>query len=210
MHPPVYIRKESGLHEKVEFTDLTSWHSLSIEEVRRRADELKDLINTAQDERPVQAYLEQNLGLLIQLVSCGPRAYVLPQPRLGSEYIPDFAVGCLSSGGIYWTLIELENPNFEVLTRQGQPTAKLTHAIQQINDWRIWLRDNSQYAQNELGYRDLNAEFNATIVIGRRKEQTRRGQQRYRELSQGRRLEIMSYDRLLEQVTKSSALFVRW
>jgi hypothetical protein len=152
-----------------------------------------------QDERPIQQFFERNPGLLVQLVQGGHGRWVFPKPKLGSEHIPDFMICEEDSGGYHWHLIELENPNYDALTEQGQPTAKLTHAIQQVNDWRIWLRKNSQYAQHELGYLGLDGEFNAIIVIGRRKDMSSKDQERYRELSRDK-IEIMSYDRLLDRI----------
>ena len=111
------------------------------------------MIDEAQDERPIQALFEGNPELLVQLLRGGHGRWVFSKPKLGSEHIPDFAICEKDSGGYHWCLVELENPNYDALTRSGQPTAKLTHAMQQIHDWRIWLRRNVQYAQNELGSR---------------------------------------------------------
>jgi len=129
-----------------------------------------------------------------------------PQPRLGSEHIPDFMVCGLDSSGPHWHLIELESPKIPVLRKDGQPRQEFIHAKQQIDDWRIWLRKNSQYAQNELGYIGLDADFGAVIVMGRREDLAPEHRERYRELSRDK-VEVMSYDRLFEQVTRSARGF---
>jgi len=175
------------------------WLLSSAEEIKCLADKLENLINSAKDERSLQTFFEHNPGLLVQLLRGGHGRWVFPQPKLGSEYVPDFALCEKDSAGYHWYLVELENPNFHVLTSRGQPTAKFIHAIDQINNWRIWLRSNCQYAQSELGYRDIDGEFNAIIVMGRRTDRTLRDQKRYRELVQVARAEVMSYDRLLDR-----------
>ena len=63
----------------------------------------------------------------------------------------------------------------------------------------IWLRRNVQYAQVELGYRELDAEFESSIVIGRRKDMPRSQKDRYRELSRDR-IKVMTYDRFFERI----------
>ncbi|MFY9622477.1 MAG: Shedu anti-phage system protein SduA domain-containing protein [Pyrinomonadaceae bacterium] len=161
--------------------------------------ELKRIVNAALDERPVQKYCEQNPAVLLPFLGGVDRGWVFGRPKLGAEFVPDFMLSCLDSGGYHWHLIELENPTYTALTQQAAQNARLTHAVQQILDWRIWLRRNIQYAQVELGYRDLDAEFESSIVMGRRKEMTRSQKDRYRELSRDR-IRIMTYDRFLERI----------
>jgi len=161
--------------------------------------DLQGIVNAAQDERSIQKWCEQNpVGLLSFLGGVG-RGWVFGRPKLGAEFVPDFMLCSLDSGGYHWHLIELENPRYSALTQQAAQNAKLTHAVQQILDWRIWLRRNVQYAQSELGYRDLDAEFESSVVIGRRKEMSRTEKSRYRELSRDR-ITVMTYDRFIERV----------
>jgi len=194
--PPNYQEIEVRLPWPDKYAE---WLLSSIDEINRLAGELEKVITEAQDERPIQKFFEQDPGLLVQLVHYHHARWVFPQPRLGSEHIPDFMICGKDSTGYHWHLVELENPNYEALTKKGNPSAKLTHAMQQIYDWRIWLRKNCQYAQSELGYLDLDGEFDATIVIGRREDMSPKDRERYRELSRNK-IEVMSYDRLLDRV----------
>jgi hypothetical protein len=175
------------------------WLLESVDVIDQLADELGRVVSEAEDERPIQAFFERNPELLVKLVRGGHGRWVFPKPRFGSEHIPDFMICERDSGGYHWHLVELENPNHRALTKNGQPTAYLTQARQQIDDWRIWLRKNVQYAQTELGYLGLDDEFHSIIVIGRREAIGTNQQDRYRELAQGK-VEVMSYDRLLERV----------
>jgi hypothetical protein len=97
-----------------------------------------------------------------------------------------------------------------VLTKKGQPTARFTHAMQQVRDWRIWLRKNIQYAQNQLGYIGLDSEFEAIIVMGRRKDLNPEHHEKYRELS-NEKVQVMSYDRMIEYTIGSArSLYQTW
>ena len=137
-------------------------------EVDRLSSALCDTISQARDERPLQTFFEENPSMLVQLFRYGGARWLFSRPRLGSEHIPDFAVCGLNSAGPHWHLVELESPTVSVLRSDGQPRAAFTHARQQIDDWRIWLRNNIQYAQHELGFTGLDAEFKGMIIMGRR------------------------------------------
>ena len=49
-----------------------------------------------------------------------------------------------------YVLIEIERPDFPLFTRHGDPTAKLTHAQRQVEDWLDWISDNKDYAQRHI------------------------------------------------------------
>jgi len=163
-------------------------------------DELQRIVDAAYDERPIQHWFENHPATLIHLLSGSASGWVFGRPRLGSEFIPDLMICNLDSRGYQWHLIELESPRYSVLTQKAEQSAVLTHAVQQIRDWRIWLRNNVQYAQNELGYRELDAEFKGYVVLGRRKGMNKTERARYRELSRDG-LTVMTYDRLIEGVS---------
>lgn len=67
------------------------------------------VLEAAADERPLQQFLGSRPGMLSQQLSTGCR-WVIALPRLGAEYVPDFVVSRLNSGGLHWTLVELEGP----------------------------------------------------------------------------------------------------
>lgn len=163
-------------------------------------DRLQEVIDAAQDERPIQKFFEKNPVALAQILRGGHGRWVFPKAKLGSEFVVDFMLCERDSGGYHWWLVELENPTHKALRKDGQQTEKLTRALRQIRDWRIWLKDNCQYAQNQLGFTDLDGEFQGIVVIGRRSHLDQRHQKQYRALS-GEKLEVMSCDRLLGRIT---------
>src|ERR1051325_2030567 len=161
--------------------------------------ELNQIVEMAQDERPIQTWCEANPVTLLPFLGGTGQGWVFGRPKLGAEFIPDFMLCFFDSSGFHWHLVELENPRFSAITQEGAQNAKLTHAIQQVLDWRIWLRRNVQYAQSQLGYRGLDAGFEASIVMGRRNEMSQSVKDRYRELSRDG-VTVMTYDRFLERV----------
>jgi len=157
--------------------------------------EYEKVIDSAKDERPIQTFISQNPEIISQIQYGGKGNWVFPKPKFGCEYVPDFIICTEDSAGFHWVLVELENPTYNALRKDGQQTAHLSNAIKQINDWRIWLRKNVAYVRDELSFVDLNAECIAIIIIGRRKLIYPNQREIYRELSNDK-LRVMTYDRL--------------
>jgi hypothetical protein len=158
---------------------------------------LEGTLGDARDEAPLQKVLVQSPSLLRSLVPSSPHFWCFDRPELGAEFIPDFLICHYNSIGFNWTVIELESPTAAVFTQSGRPAKKLNEAMAQVRDWRIWLRNNIAYAQSELGFKDLTAECQAWIIIGRRTALVPKHALRYRELSSSH-LTVFSYDRLAE------------
>lgn len=157
----------------------------------------RNTLNDAVDERPMQTFLASHPFFLECLLPPGRDAWCWDRPRFGSESIPDFLLCTRNSTGFEWVMVELESPAVTPLTQAGLPTAKLREAQGQIQDWRIWLRDNIAYARTQLGFRDLTAEARAVIVLGRRPAIDLKHAKKWRELSNGS-TRIMTYDRLID------------
>jgi len=86
------------------------------------------VVEEANDEAPIQSWLEANPGALLAFLQGQTNAWVFGRPRLGAEYIPDFMICEQDSRGYQWHLVELESPRFPVLTGSGMQSAKLTQA----------------------------------------------------------------------------------
>lgn len=163
-----------------------------------------DVVASARVEADVQRYLAANPALLIQPLSGGHGRWVIPQQRLGSEFVTDFLLAERSSVGFEWTAVELENPNLRMFTNLGDPSRHLTHAVRQIMDWRIWLTDNHDYAErprsrNGLGLVDISNNIPAWVIIGRRANESSENRHRRRQLAAQNNLEIHTYDWLIER-----------
>ena len=139
---------------------------------RRLSADFRLALNSAASEREMQSYLESHPQLLSFHID-GDFKWVIPQKRFGSEHITDFMLGSKSSLGMHWIAVELESPRAKLFTRKGDPSAALTHAIRQMQDWRSWLADNLSYARRQptrhgLGLLDIRARIPGIIVMGRR------------------------------------------
>lgn len=72
---------------------------------------------------------------------------ILTEHQLGAEFKADFV---LAYPGEEYVLVELERPSHSLYTVAGNPTAALTHAKQQVEDWQDWVERNNDYAQKRL------------------------------------------------------------
>lgn len=155
-------------------------------------------LNDAKDERPLQDFLTEHpylLALAFPVHCC----WLFPKPRLGGgKHIPDFALCDLNSLGYKWTLIELESPTMDATNKDGSVSKGCHHAVEQILDYRRWVRDNALFEEKQ-GLRGLNSDCDGWVVIGRR-DGARTDLERQR-LADFRKqnIEIASYDRLLSR-----------
>jgi len=49
--------------------------------------------------------------------------------------------------------MEIERANSALYTRKGDPTAFLTHAIRQVQDWKRWVNANREYVVSAVAQR---------------------------------------------------------
>ena len=162
------------------------------------AEELATTLNEAKDERPLQEFYTEHPSMiaLVFPVHC---CWVFPKPRLGGgKWVPDFLLCDKNSLGYRWILIELESPTMEATNKDESVSAGCHHAVEQIRDYRRWLRDNALFEEKQ-GFKGLNADCEGCVVIGRRDgDRTDLEQQRLADFGK-ERIEIASYDRLLYQ-----------
>lgn len=160
-------------------------------------DEFEKILKEAENERPLQEFFTKHPYVLTY--AFGPHCcWVFPIPRLGGgQHIPDFLYCDLNSLGHQWTLIELESPTMEATNKDESVSRDCHHAVEQILDYRRWLRDNALAEQKQ--YRGITADCDGYVVIGRRDGgRTELEQQRLADFRK-QRIEIASYDRLLFQ-----------
>jgi hypothetical protein len=175
---------------------------------------LREVIEGAEDERPIQKFLEERPHLLANaFMSGGHGRYVRPQVRLGSEWVPDFVMADGSSMGHIWQLVELESPRAPIYLKSGQWAEKTRQALHQIETWRQWLSENIDYARklppHGPGLVDIEARASALILIGRRKDLRDDQQWKRRSLLYDLKINIATYDRLLEATEASERAVLR-
>lgn len=106
---------------------------------RKDVTAFKKCLARATRETDLQKFLAVNPMLLAQQLGGGHGRWVIPQKRLGCQFVPDFMVGEKSSAGFEWYAVELESPTAKMFTKAGDPSRQLNHAMRQISDWRSWL-----------------------------------------------------------------------
>lgn len=97
-----------------------------------------------------------------------------------------------------YVLVEIESPLRELFRKDGQQRQELTHAFNQIIDWRIFIEDNLQRVQEEIGLLGISSNPRSLIVIGRSADLTEEDRRKLSTL-QGQipRLRILTYDELI-------------
>jgi hypothetical protein len=136
-------------------------------------EELKRVIESAADERPIQAFIEAHPEALAALLG-GSDRFVLPRPSLGGKYVPDFLASDTDSLGIRWIFVELETPQSHVtLTTRNDLDAAARKGVTQIKEWREWLQNNLDMARRPvskdgLSLIDIRPRGEGLVLVGRR------------------------------------------
>lgn len=103
-------------------------------------------VDSPKEEKYYQVFLEQHPSMLPFAYGDGgtsghypfPGA-VISQPKLPdfTKKVPDFMWIACDSIYIYPILIEIESPHKQWFTKNEQPRAEFTQAINQLMDWKI-------------------------------------------------------------------------
>jgi len=140
---------------------------------RQTVEELERVIESAQDESPIQAFIEKRPETLAALLGGNDR-FVLPQHTLGGKHVPDFLASDTDSLGIRWVLVELETPQSSVtLATQNELDAVARRGVTQIKEWREWLQNNLDMARRStsrdgLDLIDIRPMSEGLVLVGRR------------------------------------------
>jgi hypothetical protein len=147
--------------------------------------EWRQLLDSEPSELEVQRFLEQHPSLLPGAGSDVGRGHhgpcwdaVITQPSLkgvSRERVPDFMWVRSDTSTVYALCIEIEAPTKPWFTLDGQSTAYLTQALDQILEWKVWfslpenmLAFRHAYIPVDLGYQRIEVQF--ILVYGRDRE----------------------------------------
>ena len=124
--------------------------------LRQTIGDLRAVLDSEQCEAEVQSFLTTHPMLL-----CPVALDVIPQHRVGGEYVVDFVIRRPSGD---YSLVEIERPKHRLFTKAGRTAAALNRALKQLEDWLGWVRDNLSYARKNLpGITDPDG----IVLIGR-------------------------------------------
>lgn len=120
---------------------------------------------------------------------------VIPQHRLGSEFVVDYALEKVS--GVI-DVVEIESSVHKLYTKKGDPSSGLIHAEQQVLDWLNWIETESSYARRNLPGLQQPVGY---VIIGRSISLTDRDRCRLNRRNATYRgsIVILTYDDLLER-----------
>lgn len=97
-----------------------------------------------------------------------------------------------------YVLVEIESPVRQLFRKDGQPRQELTHAWDQILDWRRYLENNLDTVRTDLGLTGISANPKSLIVIGRSSTVSDENRLKLMTLqNQVANLRILTYDDLI-------------
>lgn len=94
-------------------------------------------------------------------------------------------------------LVELERHVDEIFTKEGRPRFKVTHALQQVEDWIGEIRKGKI---NMPSWLQKEYVVEGVVVIGRSKNLSKKEKDTLRNLNSNRTVKIITYDDLLERM----------
>lgn len=127
--------------------------------------EYLSLLDSCCDEHKLQRFLADRSYFFSRLLRLNGQSPLYSKVQLGDQYETDFACFDSGSSGPEWYLIEIESPAAKIFTKSGQPSARLSHAMQQVRDWLSWVHDNLGFARKLMPHIDYPLGY---IFIGRR------------------------------------------
>lgn len=173
-------------------------------------DQLENGIASEWKEQDVQRYLKQRPYLLVGKFRSGHGTFAFPEVSFGGKYYADWLVASGSSGGMMWEMIELECPQSLPFKKDGHFSKATRKGINQIQDWRNWLRPNLLSAEtprsrNGLGLFEINPDTRGLVVVGQSEKYKGSDEvaayNRNRRVSDDQnRIEIISYNSFIESL----------
>jgi hypothetical protein len=94
-------------------------------------------------------------------------------------------------------LIELERADHSIFNKKGRLRAEVVHAIQQVEDWIQWWRENPHDIPNGL---DKFLPVEGLVIIGRSAKMNDAGKRRLLSLNSSRKVQVITYDDLLDRI----------
>lgn len=170
--------------------------------VRKIVRQWRRLLETKMPEEAYQSFLSDHAGLFLAR-DYDDELIVISKLRLGSDCVVDFVrTHDESSAGICFEFIEIETPWAKPYTKRGRPSARLAEAIQQVQDWKTWMRENRYETHKILPFYNKGLErdrrFEYTILIGNRENSGQWLAQR-NDLARELGISIRSFDSIEDQ-----------
>ncbi|HEY0376413.1 MAG TPA: Shedu immune nuclease family protein [Pyrinomonadaceae bacterium] len=142
-------------------------------------------------ERQLHDFLIKNPTSLDPYGSC-----ILSEVRLGNKYRIDLVIQYkLDEKRIL--LVELEKASLPIFNKSGRLRSHVTHAIQQVEDWLQWWREQPNEIPKAL---DSSIPPQGLVVIGRNISLDAQAKRRLLHLNSNRLVKVITYDDLLNRI----------
>jgi hypothetical protein len=164
-----------------------SVRQLTRKQLRADIAEYKALLDARVSELCIHSFLSSHSCFFNGLLRLFGYSPLYSKVKLGHDFEVDFAWFDTGSDGPEWCLAEIESPTRSMFTKAGDPSAWLTHAIQQVCDWHSWIHDNGAYARSLMPYIEYPL---GLVFIGRREELTSSTRKKLRRLCYGHRMSL--------------------
>lgn len=164
---------------------------VSLGAYRGRLSSLEELLAKEGVEEEVKQFLKSEASRFIFGLPC---VRVRTEHELGDDFVADFV---LEYPAARYVFVEIENVSHRLYKKKGDPTAALTHARQQVENWQQWVEEHNSYAQKKL---PGCTSPEGLVIIGRRSTLTDEDAKRLERSNINSRgqLRIITYDDLLE------------
>ncbi len=134
-------------------------------------------MNTSGKEEEVHQFLK-NASVILGVTS---KIEPISKFKLGDDYVTDFVINEIPDGYVF---IEIERPNMKLFKKTTPPerTQEFNHAIQQIENWKAWIRENYSYISKKL--EGLSPNPVCWLIAGRRTHLSKEEQRRLVEINE--------------------------
>lgn len=180
---------------------------------RNEANLLLDVINQSKKENDIQNYIKEKKKWFIPAsifknYDFGHHeAYIVPEQELGEKYRVDYMLLGRNSIGHQIVLVEFENANVDYLNKtSNMESESVRKGLVQIMDWKCWMDDNRDYFLRSCGLSNISGNIPSwaihyCLVVSRRDRMDERGNRiRGQKQNETPRLNIVTYDRLVDNV----------
>jgi hypothetical protein len=130
-----------------------------------------------------------------QIIDPGGVALV-SEVKLGRDYRVDLAAQYDDSAR-RTMLVELERSDLDLFTKKGRFRAHVTHAIQQVQDWMRWWRENPAEVPEPF---DSSVPPEGLVVIGRSEALSVEERTRLAHLNSGASVKVVTFDDLAQRL----------
>lgn len=189
------------IHSDPKFEPLRSGLALTEDKLRLIKDNIEEfekIVNSPGKEEEAHQFLKNN-GLILDLTSM---TEPISKFKLGDDYITDFV---LQETPTSYVFVEIEKPQMRFFkkikgNRPPERTQDLNHAIEQLENWKIWIAKYHSYISDKLPEVSPSPFF--WLIAGRRTNLSVEEIKRLAEINEEYKsnYKIFTYDDLIDRV----------